>query len=339
MDKDVITEVLDYGCNFTRNKTDAVNVMYLAGGCCFQKTDVGTAYVPSDTRVAFAIRAGLLEMCLNFASRFGCSDEEDDEMNMIFYLLYSIYSAALHKKTARALEKKRSSILEEMECLEGHAECVDEVEVVHCIIALSSVACANCNATVCREDVKLCGGCKSKVYCCKACQIEDWNDGQHSIFCSADKFCINLDISYADKVVDSDNERIASKIDSLENNIILAQSDIFFTHKETIMAQLGDRRDEDLEDDDSEYYIVHFDLSRFENEPETVHYTEFFEDNPGKMKSFEQLPKGIFVCAFTSLLLYGKRLEDGDSFPSITLYNTFQVCWRSDGSMNDIILT
>ena len=64
VDQGVIKEVIDFGLNFASDYNSSAIVADLSGRVLKQ----------SDTRVAFAIRSGLIEMCLGFIERFGRVD-------------------------------------------------------------------------------------------------------------------------------------------------------------------------------------------------------------------------------------------------------------------------
>ena len=76
IDKDVIMEMIGLGMNYVHDYESAVVVARLSGFMLCQELNAKEG-IESDTRIAFAIRTGLVEMCLNFVDRFGLGDDED----------------------------------------------------------------------------------------------------------------------------------------------------------------------------------------------------------------------------------------------------------------------
>jgi len=71
IDKSVIREVIDLGLNFVDNHDRAEVLIRTSSGMVQQwLSSDHRCSKPDDTRVAFAIRTGLVEMCLNFIERF-----------------------------------------------------------------------------------------------------------------------------------------------------------------------------------------------------------------------------------------------------------------------------
>ena len=72
VDKGVITEMIDWGLNYVADLNDALGVAQLSYDMLL-KLNVSNEekWFTNDTRIAFAIRAGLLlEMCLGFIEQF-----------------------------------------------------------------------------------------------------------------------------------------------------------------------------------------------------------------------------------------------------------------------------
>ena len=109
VDKDVITEMIDWGMNHA-DFDDALEVASLSSSLIIQKAN--ERYLACDTRVAFAIRHGLIEMCLNFIDQFKEEDSRGDNdkaslSNYITNIFRNIYFISLHQKTANAICSKR----------------------------------------------------------------------------------------------------------------------------------------------------------------------------------------------------------------------------------------
>lgn len=75
VDKGVIAEIIRYGTNITSDLVSAEQLTRLSYPMILQSSNVEKD-LPCDTRAAFAIRAGLIEMCLNFICHLG--DNVDD---------------------------------------------------------------------------------------------------------------------------------------------------------------------------------------------------------------------------------------------------------------------
>ena len=74
VDKEVITEIIGFGLNsITDQESWASAVCEMSYGMVHQLSKAyGTLKLLSDSRVAVAIRAGLVEMCLNFVHNLEC---------------------------------------------------------------------------------------------------------------------------------------------------------------------------------------------------------------------------------------------------------------------------
>ena len=83
VDKGVITEVVYFGFNYTTNCNTAEVVAMISCDVIMKKSNVKNWCVLSDTQIAFAIRSGLIEMCLNFMDKFATHESfrNDDEQN------------------------------------------------------------------------------------------------------------------------------------------------------------------------------------------------------------------------------------------------------------------
>ena len=113
VDKGVITELIDLGLNYTNDFDTALLVGKLSYNMLQRKTIVANDYIDSDTRVALAIRSGLIEMCLSFIERFGMqrSFEMKNDSGLLYIWIEEIFSAtyaiSFHKKTAKAIRHNR----------------------------------------------------------------------------------------------------------------------------------------------------------------------------------------------------------------------------------------
>jgi len=129
IDKDVITRIMDLGTNHVQDYANAVVVARLSAGMLRKGTDK-----TCDTRTAFAIRYGLIEMCLNFIGCFGahmsCEKGSDSRCQCTRCLKSSLYNhiasmfknindVVLHQKTAKAIRYQSGSIEEKLVSLEA----------------------------------------------------------------------------------------------------------------------------------------------------------------------------------------------------------------------------
>lgn len=123
IDKDVISEVIGLGFNLAADFDSVELVLKLSRFILIQETSLqnilaGKTHL-SDTRAAFAIRAGLIEMCLGVLDCFGMSESISTYIEGIFG---SINGVSLHQKTARAIRSKRGSIEDKLISLEQKTE-------------------------------------------------------------------------------------------------------------------------------------------------------------------------------------------------------------------------
>jgi len=93
VDKEVITEMIDWGMKFTAheireamNVAITTNLMLLA----MNNADMGTG-TPSDSRIAFVIRAGLFDMCLHYIDTFEEQTSSGNVLAQIENILNVVY--------------------------------------------------------------------------------------------------------------------------------------------------------------------------------------------------------------------------------------------------------
>ena len=160
VDKDVITEVVDFGLNYTSDyDMVAFRVANISNNMILEETNLSNQHVrsenkyilsgfciQSDTRIAWAIRAGLIEMCLNFIKHFGGhSSFERMFTDYSFYhcihdVLQSTYYVQLHTKSSKAIRHIRQQIEEKLVPLEGNititnsTKCKKLLDMVRCIL-------------------------------------------------------------------------------------------------------------------------------------------------------------------------------------------------------------
>ena len=108
IDKDVIMGIIDLGTNYVHDYACAVIVARLSQNMLCKIR-------PSDSRIAFAIRSGLVEMCLSFVERFGEHESFGDEVDSLYShidsVFYKIHGISLHEKSRKAIRYKIGDIL------------------------------------------------------------------------------------------------------------------------------------------------------------------------------------------------------------------------------------
>ena len=263
VDKGVMTEVIDWGTNCVLNYDVALKVGMLLMEMIHQGSTIDDKYI-CDTRVAFAIRDGLIEMCFGFINRFGEHESfVNDKLPMhdvIRWILEGINSVSLHKKTAKAISHKRSSIEKKLVRLEqntsslttnkthykkvldinitSNTEHKEILDMVRCILNLNGSYCCRCNKSLSKTEVMECNGCHRMAYCSRACQRDDWLNG-HSITCCSSPTIKTIG-QFQGRVLPEEvpsDERAAAKLKEIEININMIHLKLFLDNSETILAR------------------------------------------------------------------------------------------------------
>jgi len=276
VDKDVIKEVIDLGTNYASDlESTELAAKSLSDIFYVERNGDSDNPLPCETRIAFAIRAGLIEMCLNFIRRFGWHESflrEKDHGSLnsnIWYILTVISEVSLHKKTAKALRHKKDEIQNQQARLETIATYDTNVQVlfdmVECILENVGSYCCRCNKSLSRTEVMECNGCHRMTYCSRSCQKEDWFNGHNLTCCKSytdetagqfqgrvlprtatedekDRSVLTYDKdgNFQGSVVQPvvpQNERAATKLVELEKNITMIQLKLFLDNSETIVSK------------------------------------------------------------------------------------------------------
>ena len=350
VDKGVITGMIDLGLNFIDDYNDYNKAKFVIGKSMgmvqhWISADDNEAE-QSDTRVALAIRVGLIEMCLNFIERFHShkleshvvDDEEDDDddsttclFDRIMYIFsVHIHNVSLHKKTAKAIRSKRVTIEKELVRLEqntnitNNPKCKKLFDMVKSIFNLNGSYCCRCNKYLSRTQVKQCNGCHRMTYCSKACQREDWLNG-HSVTCCK---------SYTDATAGQfqgrlrpkalpENERAAAQLKEVETNMNMIHLKLLLDNAEDILRQAKGL--------DLPFYdcVVCFDLCKC---PPTVRVEDYRENfpTPREVKGFERSRlKENITCDYYSYIINGELDEDGDT-PRLIMQRFFPLAWLTN---------
>ena len=286
---------------------------------------------PSDTRTAFAIREGLIGLCMGFIEfnmhssyKFGKYIED---------IFKAVHAVSLHQKTAKAIRSKKKSIEVLLkrngskeqglaQALAGITNVNDNnrlLDMVRSIININGSYCCRCNKSLSKTEVLQCNGCGSMTYCSRACQKEDWSTG-HNLTCCAqftDEKAGQFQGRVVPRVVPND-ERAANKLKELEINCNMIHLKLFFDRSETILNQaksLGIP----LYD-----CIAMFDLRQCPLTVEVVNYTDFYDSFEKQMKGFEDSrSKDNIMCVYYSQIYNGKS----EKVPRLAMQRFFPHKW------------
>ena len=344
IDKSVIGEVIDLGLNFVDNHDSAEVVIRTSSGMVQQWQSIDQrCSEPDDTRVAFAIRAGLVGMCLNFIERFHEHEffweGEDSTATSIFerikFISEHISKVSLHNKTAKAIRSKKETIMKALVHLDKNADITANVywkdlfDMVMSILDVNGSYCCRCNKSLSRTEVKLCNGCGCMIYCSRACQKEDWLNG-HSLTCCKEHD--NVEAGQFQGRIEPDvpeDERAAAKLKEIEININMIQLKLLLDNAEDILRQ-AEALDLPLYD-----CVVIFDLCEC---PLTV-VVEDYRDGfftPEARKEFEDSrSKENIKCDYYSYIINGELDEDGD-IPRLYMQRLFPLKWLTKNEYDDI---
>ena len=266
---------------------------------------------PCDTRVALAIRSGLVEMCLTYIDLVGDRGSESN-VRWIENVLGVVNDVSLHQKSWKAIRHKRKDIEEKLvhsnqSRATNNATCRKLLGMVRSILYLNGSYCCRCNKSLRRTEVKLCNGCGCMAYCSRECQTEDWLLNGHNLACCK---------TYTDKMVGQfqgrglpatvpASERDAIKLKEVEINISMIQLKLFLDCSETILTQAG-RQNLPLCD-----CVVRFDLRDCPPLVKVEKYDEYFAQST-TIKCFEDSrSKENITCSYISSIYFG-RSDDSE---------------------------
>jgi len=348
VDKVVIFELIYLGKKCTSNDyVTALDVAALFSRCMDpQDTDE-----PSATRTAFAIRVGLIEMCLGFIKQFvehkcfgdnnGCFPPMYTAVERI---LKNVSKVSLHKKPARAIRSKKDTIeskllypttqrfylnkrreLENKDISNNIKRARDLLDMVRSILDISGRFCCRCNKSLSKTEVMECNGCHRMAYCSKSCQKEDWLNG-HKLACCC-SYTEEVAGQFQGRVMPStepDNERAAAKMKELEKNMNMAQQKLFLDHSDTILSQ-AKALDLPLHD-----CVVEFDLCKC---PPIIKVEDYRKGFTGEeRKGFEETrSKENITCIYHSHIINGEsdlcmqRLFPLEWLSKVTTVYTFHL--------------
>ena len=292
VDKDVIMGMIDLGTNYVHVYASAVIVARLSSFMLLQEHGDREESIPNDTRIAFAIRTGLVEMCLDLIERFGRGGIVNTNASVfhqhIEHIFRFIHTTVLHQKTAKAIRSKSGSIEEDLARLQqntsitNNIKCRELLDMIRSIMSLNGLYCCRCNKKLSKTQVKQCNGCHCMSYCSRACQKDDWFNG-HKLNCS--KTVLDMKSGQFQgrvfPVAMPKNERALTKMKELETNLNMVQLKLFLDNSETILSQASSLNIP-LRD-----CIVKLDLRHCPLEVKVVKYTDIYE-KPEEANLFEK---------------------------------------------------
>ena len=334
VDRGLVKEMIDLclNCVAELEFNQALHLTMLPCTMMFSGKNTKKKY-PSDTRVAFAIRAGLIEVCLGLIEYFGGHESFEikiDRLSMfdsIWTILNTVHDISLHQKTAKAINNKRMVIEERLVRLEQSMDNTNNqsrvllLDLLKSIVNISGLYCCRCNKSLSRTEVMQCNGCHRMTYCSKACQREDWQNGHELACCKS--YTADLAGEFQGRVaplVVPDDIRTATKLMDLEINMNMIQQKLFLDNAEDILSQ-AEALNLPLND-----CVVRFDLCDC---PPTIRVHDYRKIcvSQKARKGFEdsRSEKNI-TCVYFSTFFYGEMDDLGD-VPSLELQRLFPHVW------------
>ena len=325
VDKGVIREVVDFGLNYTTDSKTSQFVCLLSNmmilQCDYKYKSNDMISHPNDTRTAFAVRAGLIGMCLGFVEKFGKLESKESLLNNLLFIFDLVHKVSLHQKTFKAIRSKRQQIEEKLVSLEGsevvtsNPKCKELLDMIRSTLSANGSFCCRCNKSLSKTEVKLCNGCGCMSYCSRSCQKEDWFNGHNVACCKS--YTTDLAGQFQGRVIPvvaPDDERAAGKMEELEKNTTMVQLKLFLDNSETILKQASSLN-LPLYD-----CVAQFDLRKCPIKVETVKSLEC-------LNGFEtSRSKDNITCLYCSDFYNGELLEDG-RVPNVTMQRLFPHDW------------
>ena len=346
VDKGVITEVIDFGIYHTISDYDTAKVVTkISYDMILQASTLKNWCVLSDTQIAFAIRAGLVEMCLSIMGQFAMhesfkNDEQSESFGNVEHItslshniasiFKHVYSVSLHMKSAKAIRSRKNCIRDKLMQLGQNKEissidkCKELLNMVRSVLDLNNAYCTRCNKSLGKKEIKRCNGCNRMTYCSKACQREDWLNG-HNLTCCEKHYTDEQAGQFQGRiwpVREPESERAAAKLEALEQNFNMIQLKLFFDNSGSILRQARSLAIP-LYD-----CVVHFDLRDCPPTVEVMRYTEHFEQ-PERIKCFEDTrSRENITCIYISSIFNGELLASGVS-PFMAMQRFYPQEWLS----------
>ena len=309
VDKDVINGVIGLGLNCADEFEYAAAVIRVSNSMFNHRVASGKSEA-NDTRIALAIRAGLIDMCLNFIRQYGRHVQvDDDSFVYIQFIFYMIHGISLHEKSAKAIRSRRCGIEEKIHQLDENTDITNKskykelLDMMRSTLSMNGSYCCRCNKSLSKTEVMECNGCHRMTYCSKACQKEDWFNGHNLACCKT----YNPEISgqFQGRFIPMEtleNERATAKLNEIEKNISMIQKKLFLDNAEDILSQ-AKALDLPLYD-----CVVDFDLKRCPPYVEVQDYREEFTDAEERRGFEETRSKDNITCIYH----YHSRIINGE---------------------------
>jgi len=283
IDKGVTTAIIDFGFAVTSETANDAALRFVANMSSIMVHHRNDFFLrqPSDTRTAFAIRAGLITLCLNLINSYGGNILPIGKANELFQsiqrILGNVYSVSLQTKTAKAIASQRLHIKQKLLHSEdnkdvvSNANCRKLLGMVTAILNLNGSYCCRCNKSLSKTEVKECNGCHQMTYCSRAFQKEDWLNGHEKACCKS--YTDNQSGKFQGRVwprVLPESERATALLKDLEINLTMVQLKVCLDNMELILGQTNSL--------DTPLYdcVVQFDLRACPPVVAAIKYTNYF---------------------------------------------------------------
>jgi len=331
VDKSVIVGMVDFGVSLAECEEAITSLVFfpMVFSMLFQGSEVSKRY-PSDTRFAFAIRAGLIQMCLRFIERFGDhTTSQGDTRSTLFRniegIFKSIHDVALHKKTWKAIRHERQDIEEKLEHLDtiiiDDVKCKTWLDKIKSILDMNGAYCCRCNKPLGSKERFQCGGCNMMTYCSRSCQRDDWLNGHRYACCNKDTVTPGQFQGRVLPITIPDNERAAAKMEELEVNNNMIQLKLFLDHSTTILEQAKSLNIPLCD------CVVKFDLCDYPPKVTTYHYSMVYIEPEKKQYEASRSTKNI-TCMFYSYNFTGDVTNhSGEPTTKLGMQRLFPFEW------------
>ena len=194
VDGTVIADMIYFGIDSKDYYGEATFAVELV--CTMLNNGTAVNNVPSDTRVACAIRNKLIQMCLCFIEEF--EDREGGAKTLFLHIENTfkiIHDVVLYKKSWKAIRHERLDIQEKLlnlrlgcfdeTSMKSNSQCKKLLDMVKAILDINCAYCCHCNKSLGRKERKQCGGCNLMTYCSETCQKQDWLSGHNRACCKS----------------------------------------------------------------------------------------------------------------------------------------------------------
>jgi len=270
LDKEVIRGLVKYGQRSDINAEDAVEIPGTSWNLICPKPVPYGQQVPSDSRVAVAIDAGLLE-CLLAIARFDNSD-----MEIIEGIAQAVQAVSTQVKTKEALANKNrhTSVRQALDRF-GRSQRVQRlVDSIRSIFRMSADLelanevkhfCRKCGKYISPDNVKRCSKCKRATYCSRDCQVADWKNHKQD--------CASMTTTASQLKSEGRSSRDVKKVKEHEANVSILGNKVFYDNVNGILMRAIFQGQSIVE------CVVVIDLTRAPPEIEVQEGAVFLSDN------------------------------------------------------------